>query len=234
MLKVHPSNYRISGFTESVTVAELAGATDLPVVADLGSGLLDAACPWLAGGPPAVAGRTSRRPARRCAAGAALVTFSGDKLLGGPQAGIIAGRADLVDGVRPPSAGPGPAPRRAGARRPAGRRPRLPPARLAERGARSGGWRRRPCASLRARATAIAAGDVVDCDSVTGGGTLPGVAIPSAGVAFDGDHDRRPASPRPAGHRPGGDGRTICDLRTVVPDDDPVLAKALASCATAL
>ena len=66
------------------------------MVADIGSGLLDAACPWLPGGPPAwLAGEPAAR--QTLAAGAALVTFSGDKLLGGPQAGIIAGRADLVD-----------------------------------------------------------------------------------------------------------------------------------------
>src|SRR5439155_16250195 len=66
-----------------------------PVVVDLGSGLLDAATPWLAGGPPAW---LSGEPAVRqtLASGAALVTFSGDKLLGGPQAGVIAGQAELV------------------------------------------------------------------------------------------------------------------------------------------
>ncbi|MGH9284987.1 MAG: L-seryl-tRNA(Sec) selenium transferase, partial [Acidimicrobiales bacterium] len=94
MLKVHQSNYRIVGFTEQVGVAALAGLGP-PVVADLGSGLLDAATPWLAGGPPKwLAGEPAAR--QTLAAGAALVTFSGDKLLGGPQAGVIAGRADLV------------------------------------------------------------------------------------------------------------------------------------------
>ena len=93
-LNVHQSNYRIEGFTESTSVADLSGL-DVPVVADIGSGLLDAACPWLVDGPPAW---LSGEPAARqtLEAGAALVTFSGDKLLGGPQAGIIAGRADLV------------------------------------------------------------------------------------------------------------------------------------------
>ena len=66
-----------------------------PVVVDLGSGLLDAACPWLPDGPPAwLIGEPAAK--QTLAAGAALVTFSGDKLLGGPQAGIIAGHADLV------------------------------------------------------------------------------------------------------------------------------------------
>ena len=63
---------------------------------DIGSGLLDAACPWLRGGPPPwLAGEPAARQTLR--AGAGLVTFSGDKLLGGPQAGILAGRRDLVE-----------------------------------------------------------------------------------------------------------------------------------------
>ena len=94
LLKVHPSNYRVEGFTQEAGVADLADL-GVPVVADIGSGLVDAACPWMAGGPPAWLGD---EPAARqtLASGAALVTFSGDKLFGGPQAGIIAGRANLV------------------------------------------------------------------------------------------------------------------------------------------
>src|SRR5690606_37574439 len=94
-LKVHPSNYRVEGFVEETSVRELA-TLDVPVVADIGSGLLDATVPWLHGPPPAWLGG---EPAavQTLADGAALVTFSGDKLLGGPQAGVIAGRADLVE-----------------------------------------------------------------------------------------------------------------------------------------
>ncbi|MBV9039874.1 MAG: L-seryl-tRNA(Sec) selenium transferase, partial [Acidimicrobiia bacterium] len=95
VLKVHQSNYRIVGFTAAVDVRELTGL-DVPVVVDLGSGLLDAATPWLLGGPPSW---LAHEPAVRqtLEAGAAVVTFSGDKLLGGPQAGVVAGRADLVE-----------------------------------------------------------------------------------------------------------------------------------------
>ncbi len=94
VLKVHPSNYRVEGFVEDTPVAALAGLA-VPVVADIGSGLVDAACPWLPDGPPLwLDGEPAAR--QTLAAGAALVTFSGDKLLGGPQAGVIAGRADLV------------------------------------------------------------------------------------------------------------------------------------------
>src|SRR5580693_380222 len=89
ILKVHPSNFRIEGFTAAVTVAELAGLGEtrgVPVVFDIGSGLL-APHPQLPGEPSAA---TALRD------GAALVTASGDKLLGGPQAGLLLGRADLV------------------------------------------------------------------------------------------------------------------------------------------
>jgi L-seryl-tRNA(Ser) seleniumtransferase len=87
ILKVHPSNFRIEGFTAAATVSELAGLhSDVPVVFDIGSGLL-APHPLLADEPSAAIALRD---------GAALVTASGDKLLGGPQAGLLLGRADLV------------------------------------------------------------------------------------------------------------------------------------------
>ena len=95
VLKVHRSNFRLDGFVEETTVAELA-TLGPPVVADLGSGLVDATCPWLPGPPPKW---LAEEPATRqtLAAGAALVTFSGDKLFGGPQAGVIVGQAELIE-----------------------------------------------------------------------------------------------------------------------------------------
>ena len=89
MLKVHPSNFRVEGFTASVSIAELA-TLPVPVVADLGSGLL-APHPRLPDEPDAA---TALR------AGADLVTASGDKLLGGPQCGLMLGDADLVERLR--------------------------------------------------------------------------------------------------------------------------------------
>src|SRR5262249_55243991 len=89
ILKVHPSNFIISGFTASVEVAELA-TLGPPTVVDLGAGLLSPH-PLLPQEPDAA---TALRQ------GAALVTASGDKLLGGPQAGILLGRADLVNRLR--------------------------------------------------------------------------------------------------------------------------------------
>ena len=226
VLKVHQSNYRMIGFTEDVGVAALAGLGP-PVVADIGSGLLDASTPWLAGGPPAwLAGEPAAR--QTLAAGAGLVTFSGDKLMGGPQAGIIAGRADLVALC---------------ARHPLNRALRpggLVLAALQETvlaylrrdGDAIPFWRMAaaPVDGLRARAEALGVGKVVDTVAVAGGGSVPGQDVPSAGVALDGDHAavlRRFDPPIVARVH---EGMTICDLRTVDPLDDPVLAAALASC----
>jgi L-seryl-tRNA(Ser) seleniumtransferase len=89
ILKVHPSNFRIEGFTASVDVAELA-TLRVPVIADIGSGLLRPD-PRLPGEPDA---------ATWLAAGATIVTASGDKLLGGPQAGLVLGDADTVTRLR--------------------------------------------------------------------------------------------------------------------------------------
>ena len=95
VLRVHPSNFTMTGFIEAPDPAELAGLAHehgAIVVDDLGSGaLLDTAAFGLAHEP---------MPAERLAAGADLVTFSGDKLVGGPQAGLVVGRADLIARMR--------------------------------------------------------------------------------------------------------------------------------------
>jgi L-seryl-tRNA(Ser) seleniumtransferase len=95
LLRVHQSNFRVVGFTEQASVAELAAVArrhELPFVDDLGSGALSTSNRLLLGDEP-LAGES-------LAAGADLVCFSGDKLLGGPQAGVIVGRADLVERLR--------------------------------------------------------------------------------------------------------------------------------------
>ncbi|HET9689606.1 MAG TPA: L-seryl-tRNA(Sec) selenium transferase [Acidimicrobiales bacterium] len=221
VLKVHPSNYRITGFTEAVGVRALAGLGP-PVVVDAGSGLLDARTPWLGGPQPWLAGEPG--VTQLLAEGAALVTFSGDKLLGGPQAGVIAGRADLVARC---------------ARTPLARALRpgaMVLAALQEtalaylRGEAAAlplwAMARRPVAELRARAAALGVGEVVDTAAVFGGGSQPGHDLPSAGVALDGDHTAalRAASPPVIARVTAG--RTVLDLRTVDPADDAVVAAA--------
>jgi L-seryl-tRNA(Ser) seleniumtransferase len=224
LLQVHQSNYRIVGFTEAPRTAELATINRL-LLADIGSGLLDSRCPWLDGGPP---GWLDDEPAARqtLEAGADLVTFSGDKLFGGPQAGIIAGRAELVEKcARHPLAR---------ALRPGslvlGALQATALAYLRGDGDEIPFWRMAsiPVAALQARAAALGVGSPVEVMSTPGGGTLPTVEIPSAGVALEGDHrDRLRDRERPLIVRIV-DGRTIVDLRTVDPADDAEVAVALA------
>ncbi len=228
LLKVHASNYRIEGFVETTPIGDLA-ALGPPLVADIGSGLLDAACPWLPDGPPHwLAGEPAAR--QTLAAGAALVTFSGDKLLGGPQAGIIAGRSDLVDAC---------------ARHPLSRALRPGSLVLAALQHTVLAYLRRdvattipfwamataPLDELRRRADKLVAtagtGRVEAMASVPGAGSLPGASIPSWGVAVDGDHADELRRNDPAIIARARDGRTWLDLRTVAPGDDELVAAAL-------
>lgn len=227
VLKVHQSNYRIVGFAEAASVPELA-TLPVPLVVDIGSGLLDEACPWLRDGPPLwLKGEPA---ARQClAAGANLVTFSGDKLLGGPQAGIIAGSSKLISRC---------------ARHPLARAFRAGSLILAElqslaltylerRGANIPFWKMATASqeNLLKRAEALGVGTPELMNSTTGGGTLPGVEIPSAGISLKGDLTQK--------LRSAGEGqapvvarvfsqRTYLDLRTVDPLDDETLADAAA------
>jgi L-seryl-tRNA(Ser) seleniumtransferase len=231
VLKVHPSNYRVDGFVEDTSVAELA-TLGPPVAVDLGSGLVDATCPWWPGPhPPAwLAGEPAA--VQTLAAGAALITFSGDKLLGGPQAGIIAGRAELVARC---AAHP-----LARALRPGGlvlaalqdlvlaylRRDVVTAVPF---------WRMAatPVADLAARAATIAAATgatAVDTDALPGAGSAPGATIPSAGVRIDGDHLGALRAHDPPVIARARDGVTVLDLRAVEPADDAVLVEALRRC----
>jgi L-seryl-tRNA(Ser) seleniumtransferase len=176
VLKVHPSNFVVRGFTAAATVAELA-ALDVPVLVDIGSGLL-AADPLLPDEPDATS--TLR-------AGAALVTASGDKLLGGPQAGLVLGRAELVERLR---------------RHPLARAVRVDKLTLAALEATLRGPTTPTRRALHADPDALyertasvrdelaAAGvkaEVVASVAVVGGGGAPGVELPSWALALDED-----------------------------------------------
>ncbi|HMG26262.1 MAG TPA: L-seryl-tRNA(Sec) selenium transferase [Acidimicrobiia bacterium] len=232
VLKVHASNYRLVGFVESTPVAELE-TLGPPVMVDAGSGLLDETTPWLPRRPAWLRDEPGVRQA--IDAGAALVTFSGDKLLGGPQAGIVVGRADLVGEL---------------AKHPLARAMRADKLTLAGLQAvafsyLSGDaseiplWRMAtaPLDRLQARAEAVAAAvptaKVVDTDAVAGGGSLPGLTIPSVGVAVE-----VPVPARAVGvlreHDVVAridDDAVVCDLRTVDPADDERVARALVAAA---
>ena len=232
VLKVHPSNYRVEGFVEDASVRELA-TLGVPVVADIGSGLIDATCPWLPGPPPAwLAGEPAA--VQTLADGAALVTFSGDKLLGGPQAGIIAGRADLVERcLRHPLAR---------ALRPGGlvlgALQEVALAYLDKRAATDiAFWAMvaAPVDELRSRAEGIAdrvrpghpSVVAAPMDALPGAGSAPGVTMPSFGVEVDGDLTAELRRSDPPVIARARDGRTFLDLRSVRAGDDAVVVRAL-------
>lgn len=229
VLKVHASNYRMVGFVASVGVAELS-TLGLPVVVDAGSGLLDETTPWLGHRPSWLRDELG---VRQCVdGGAALVTFSGDKLLGGPQAGVIVGRRELVERCK---AHPLARAVRADKLTLAGMQ-QVAFAYLDGTAASLPLWRlaAAPLDGLRARAEAIAArvpgAKAVDTEAVAGGGSLPGLTIPSCGVAVE--TALPPATIASALRRARvvariEDDRVVCDLRSVEPADDGRIAEAL-------
>ncbi|SNC73530.1 L-seryl-tRNA(Sec) selenium transferase [Kytococcus aerolatus] len=222
ILVVHPSNFRVEGFTAGVPVRELAGL-GVPVVHDIGSGLL-APEPLLPGEPDA---RTA------LAEGADLVTASGDKLLGGPQAGIVLGRAELVERLR---------------RHPLQRAMRVDKLTLAALEATlraadvpvTTALRRTPAElEQRARRLADALGLAVTAvDGRVGGGGAPGVPLPGWAVVVPPEVVERLRTPDAAvvdGATPPvpavlariEDGRGLVDLRCIDPADEPALEAAL-------
>ncbi|HEX5988562.1 MAG TPA: L-seryl-tRNA(Sec) selenium transferase [Nocardioides sp.] len=215
VLKVHPSNFTVSGFTADVPLADLA-TLPVPVVHDIGSGLLRPH-PRLPDEPSAAAS---------LAAGADLVTASGDKLLGGPQCGLLLGRADLVEALR---------------RHPFARALRVDKLTLAALEATLTG----PPSPVRialsasrqdliARAEKICAAlsgtvssSVVTSTAAVGGGGAPGVELPSAAVALApslAEPLRRGETPV-VGHVERG--RLLLDLIAVQPDEDALLVGAV-------
>ena len=98
VLKVHPANYEMGGFVEDVPLREIARISHVPVVYDVGSGLIDSSVPWLDDPPQWLANEPGIRQSLE--SGADLALFSGDKLLGGPQSGIVVGRQSLIERLR--------------------------------------------------------------------------------------------------------------------------------------
>ncbi|MCV7420027.1 L-seryl-tRNA(Sec) selenium transferase [Mycobacterium yunnanensis] len=215
ILKVHPSNYVVSGFTAGVSVAELV-TLDATVVVDVGSGLLTPH-PLLPEEPDAT---TALRD------GADLVTASGDKLLGGPQAGLLFGSADLVERLR---------------RHPAARALRVDKLTLAALEATLVGPPTpvasaldADVASLKARAVELAGrlpgAEAVDCVAAVGGGGAPGIELPSAAISLSASYAVALRAARPAVVGRVQDGRCLLDLRTVAPEDDEALVAAVLAC----
>jgi L-seryl-tRNA(Ser) seleniumtransferase len=217
VLKVHPSNFHVTGFTSAVPVTQLA-TLNIPLVVDIGSGLLSPH-PMLPDEPDAT---TVLRD------GADLVTASGDKLLGGPQAGLLFGAAELIERLR---------------RHPAARALRVDKLTLAALEATLMG----PTppvvlalsvdvTELRARAQRLAAqlpgAHAVDCIAAVGGGGAPGAELPSAGVSLPEScaAPLRAGTPAVVGRLEAG--RCLLDLRTVAPEDDERLVEAVRACSS--
>ena len=236
ILKVHRSNFRITGFTEEASLGELVGLgaeLGVPVVYDLGSGLL--ADPERLGLP------REPGPAESLAVGADILAFSGDKLLGGPQAGILLGKAEWVDQMR---------------KNPWCRAVRVDKTALAGLEATLRLYRDPETALreipvlamlsaslevLRERAETMAASisgagvaaEVIEVTSVVGGGTYPGVELESCGVRVDSREEG--ADPLAARLRAAcvplvgrvENGAFWIDLRTVLPWQDTVVVDLL-------
>ena len=238
LLRVHPSNYRIVGFTERPAVeaiAELAARAGLPSFEDLGSGCLVDLAPYGVKGEPVVA--------HSLRAGISVVSFSGDKMLGGPQAGIIAGEQTIIERVR---------------RNPLMRALRVDKLtyaaleatlRLYERGVAEtevpvigamaasyeqlAGRAERLREAFAQRAGARLKISLEDGDSVIGGGSAPEVKLPTVLVALE-DESLSAATIAAIlrSHRVPIIARTerdrvLIDLRTVAPDEEAILLEAI-------
>jgi L-seryl-tRNA(Ser) seleniumtransferase len=237
LLRVHASNYRIEGHTEAPTLAELVELgqrTNLPVIDDIGSGTLIDMKAWGLHHEPLAS--------ESLKAGADLVLFSGDKLLGGPQSGIIAGKAELVKRIESD---------------PLMRAFRVDKMTLAaleatlrlyldaEKALQAIPHFRMletPLAVIQERAYLLArylgslpgvAVHVASTSAYVGGGSLPASAVPSAAIAIRSEHlseemlalKLRQHSPAIMGRIE--DGQVFLDLRSVLPEQDQVILEAL-------
>jgi L-seryl-tRNA(Ser) seleniumtransferase len=233
IVAVHRSNFTVDGFVATVALrdlAEIAASAGVPLLYDFGSGLMLGLALWGLRGEP-----TARDAV---ASGASLVVMSGDKLLGGPQAGIILGRADLVEALR---------------RNPLARALRVDKLTLAALHATLRLYREparavheiptlamltTPVESLRARAAALLArlaaqgvnARVADTEATVGGGAFPSSRIPSCAIVLDGDAESRERALRNGALPVVGriaDGALWLDLRGIADADDDRLARAI-------
>lgn len=235
VLRVHPSNYRVEGFVEDVPLHDLVAETHrvgLPLIHDVGSGLLDSDTPWLARPRPEWL-RDEPGVRQSVDSGADVVTFSGDKLLGGPQAGIIVGARQFVDRLR---------------RHPLARALRIDAVTDAalcatleayadDRVEEIPFWRQVTIGKdlLHVRAEAVASaigGEVRQGVSLIGAGSVPGRGIDTPQIVLPGeDHlfQRLLDNDRPILTRRSGKDLWI-DLRAVDPGEDLLIAETVASC----
>jgi L-seryl-tRNA(Ser) seleniumtransferase len=237
LMRVHTSNFKLTGFVHETPLAELAAVArerGLATLDDLGSGTLLPTAPYGLAPEPTVQ--------ESIAAGADLVTFSGDKLLGGPQAGLIVGRADLVAQLR---------------RHPLARALRVDKTTLAGLEAtlltylhgraleEIPVWRMIAATpeALRERAQRLVAAigqaddrvkwraSVVSCESAVGGGSLPGETLPSYAVAIDGISPDALASALRQANPPVvariAEQRLVLDTRTVLVEQEAALVEAI-------
>ena len=230
LMRVHSSNFKQIGFVEEApleAIAQIAHQHGVIAVDDLGSGaLLDTAAYGLAHEPT---------PQESLQAGFDLIAFSGDKLLGGPQAGILIGKKALIDALKPhPLARAG----RAGKLTLAGLVATLMHYRKGEAAAQIPIWRMiaRPLAEIEAQAAAWAAqvgGMVIPGESTVGGGSLPGATLPTALLALDVPNADAFTARLRAGDPPViariQDGRVVFDPRTVLPTQVETLLTAIGS-----
>lgn len=228
ILRVHPSNFHVVGFTGKPSLPDLASLArerNIPLCEDLGSGCLVDLSKY---------GITEPLATDSLKAGASVVTFSGDKLLGGPQAGIIAGDPALVARIR---------------RNPMFRALRVDKlvyqalettlrSLLFERYAEIPALRMlmEPGSQIRDRAERFCAGlrnakvEIIAGQSVAGGGSTPDQSLPTWLIALVGDAvllERELRSGDPSVITRIADGRLLIDLRTVAPNEEPILAVAI-------
>ena len=234
ILVVHPSNYRVEGFVTSPTIAELASLANeqgVPLIFDIGSGHLDANTPWIEGSTPEW---LSAEPAARqvLEQGADLVMFSGDKLIGGPQAGIVAGKETVINRLRS---------------HPMSRALRVDGVTYAALGAtleafstdiRTIPFWRQALQSEEELVTQVeelagrVGGTIETGASTIGAGSVPGTPLSSPLLKLDGeDHlfERLLARDQPVLTR-RSDGALFIDLRTVDEADIDLVARAIVEC----